>query len=79
MAKIIPGNIDEVKAASQERIELVLLRKDFSCESFYRINLTNATISKCIFNQTKFFANEYDSCDFISCDFTKADFLNVNF
>lgn len=79
MAKITKGNIEEVKAASDERIELVLLRKDFSKESFIRINLENATISKCIFNEAKFFANEYTNTDFISCDFTKADFLNVKF
>jgi len=79
MAKIIKGNIEEVKAASSERIELVLLRKDFSNESFVRIELTSATISKCIFNSSKFYGNTYTECDFISCDFTKADFLNVKF
>jgi hypothetical protein len=79
MAKILPGNIDEVRAASQDKLEIILLRKDFSKESFFRINLEGSTISKCIFVETKFFANEYINCDFISCDFTKADFLNVNF
>ena len=79
MTKITKVNVEEVKAASNERIELILLRKDFSKESFIRINLENATISKCIFNETKFFANEYTNTDFISCDFTKADFLNVKF
>lgn len=79
MAKITPGNIDEVRAASQEKLDIILLRKDFSGESFYRINLENSTISKCVFIETKFFANEYTNCDFVSCDFTKADFLNVNF
>lgn len=79
MSKITPGNIDEVKAASQERLELILLRKDFSEEGFFRINLTNARISKCVFIKAKFIVNEYKSCEFISCDFTGADFLNVKF
>ena len=79
MGKITKGNVEEVKAASNERIELVLLRKDFTKESFVRVNLANATISKCIFIESKFFANEYIDSDFISCDFTKADFLNVKF
>lgn len=75
----MPGNMEEVKNASRENFELTLLRKDFSGESFYRINLQNSTISKCIFIETKFFANKYESCDFIACDFSKADFLNINF
>ena len=77
--KITKGNIDEVKTASNERIEIILLRKDFSKESFIRINLEDATISKCVFNETKFFADEFKTTDFIACDFTKADFLNVKF
>ena len=77
--KITKGNIDEVKAASNERIELTLLRKDFSKENFIRINLENAIISKCVFNETKFVINEFKNTDFTACDFTKAEFLNVKF
>ena len=56
MGKITKGNIEEVKAASSERIELVLLRKDFSNESFVRIELTSATISNAFLIHQNFMA-----------------------
>jgi hypothetical protein len=73
------GNIEELRTAEAERIEITLLKKDFSGEILNKIKLENSLISKCNFVESSFYGNEYTNCEFISCDFSKSNMLNVKF
>ena len=73
------GNINELKTAENERIEITLLKKDFSGEILNKIKLENSLISKCIFKGCSFYGNEYINCEFVSCDFSESNMLNVKF
>lgn len=73
------GNVDELKIAENERIEITLLKKDFSGEILNKIKLENSLISKCNFIKSSFYGNEYTNCEFVSCDFSKSNMLNVKF
>lgn len=73
------GNIEELRVAEKERIEITLLKKDFSGEILNKIKLDNSLISKCNFIGCSFYGNVYTNCEFVSCDFSKSNMLNVKF
>lgn len=87
------GNIEDLRASINERIDLVLLKKDFAGKIFSRIKLTGANIASCKFNDCGFYGVEFidteltsnsfknanfDSCTFTNCTVYKCDFEKAN-
>ena len=48
------GNVEELKVATRERIEMIVLRRDFSKQIIDKVKLKNSVISKSLFNALNF-------------------------
>lgn len=68
------GDINDLRDSINERIDLVLLKKDFTGKIFSRIKLTGAKIASCKFNDCGFYGVE-----FIDTEFTSNSLVNANF
>jgi uncharacterized protein YjbI with pentapeptide repeats len=73
------GNVEELKVATRERIEMIVLRRDFSKQIIDKVKLKNSVISKSLFNEASIYGNEYENCEFVSCDFSKAKLFAIKF
>ena len=58
------GNVEELKVATRERIEMIVLRRDFSKQIIDKVKLKNSVISKSLFNEASIYGNEYENCEF---------------
>lgn len=73
------GNVEELKVATRERIEMIVLRRDFSKQIIDKVKLKNSVISKSLFNEASIYGNEYENCEFVSCDFSNAKLFAIKF
>ena len=55
------GNVEELKVATRERIEMIVLRRDFSKQIIDKVKLKNSVISKSLFNEASIYGNEYEN------------------
>lgn len=73
------GNIEELRIATDERIELIVLKRDFNKEIINKVKLNNSIIAKSTFIEGSLYGNEYVNCEFVSCDFSKAKLFAIKF
>ena len=73
------GNVEELKVATNERIEMLVIKRNFDKEIIDKVRLENSIISKSTFIESSFYGNEYKNCEFVSSNFNKAKLFAVKF
>lgn len=78
--KLEKGNIEDFAEASQEGINLNILKKSFDKMTLSSISLKEGSlISNCSFVETVFTNCKFDGVQFSKCDFAKSDMCYVTF
>jgi len=79
MDRVKPGNIEDFKKSSEDRVSLTLIRKDFSGKMLEGVKLEKSIIAKCVFNDSKIYNSEFSECEFTKDSFAKAVIMGVDF
>lgn len=74
-----PGNIEDFKKSSEDRVSLTLIKKDYTGKMLEGIKLDRSLIAKCIFNEAKIYNCDFKECEFTKDSFAKASLMGVDF
>lgn len=74
-----PGNIEELKTASKDKVSLTLLKKDFAGKIINGITLIDSLLAKNDFSSTKIYNCKFERCEFSKDNFTSAHLSVLDF
>ena len=77
--RVTPGKIEDLKAASDNKVSLTLVRKDFTGKIIEGLKLTGAIFAKNIFVNAKIYNCKFDNCGFTKDDFSNASLAIIDF